>query len=286
MNISDINPGATYSETDIADLFEKTFRFNIPDQLMPDESLFSLGDIMFGNDVVVSQTVMEPHPYTGYGEFLEKQPRGYYAIGHWGHGLNSYRFCYRMAERNRVIWLEIPYGGVFQNEEQDARDIERYLSELVLFLEKVDRAGIDVEVIESMGVGDYRLFDSDGNGIHFEGSLIGSTDLTRRFNWMLADFALFAVERTSGMPQFINDDPGYMRWLARNPDGWVLNAHRNPTARYLVIHRSACRTISRPGVRYTTGGYLKRCDQEVSALSAWAMRETGNAPDMCQICAS
>ena len=148
MEMSDIEFGRTYSQADISGLFENIFRFRIPDRFMPDGSLISLGQIMFGNDVVVSQAVMPPHPYTNQSDFLERQPQGYYAIGHWGHGLNSYRFCYRVAERNRVIWLEIPYGGVFQNEEQDARDIESYLSELVSFLEKADRAGIDVEVID------------------------------------------------------------------------------------------------------------------------------------------
>ncbi len=286
MEMSDIEFGRTYSQADISGLFENIFRFRIPDRFMPDGSLISLGQIMFGNDVVVSQAVMPPHPYTNQSDFLERQPQGYYAIGHWGHGLNSYRFCYRVAERNRVIWLEIPYGGVFQNEEQDARDIESYLSELVSFLEKADRAGIDVEVIESMGIGDYRLFDAEGNGIHFEGSLLGATDLTRRFNWMLADFAVFAVERKTGMPQFTDDDPGYMRWLVRNPNGWVLNADRQPKADYLVLHRSTCWTISRSSVRYTSGDFLKRCDSDPQNLSDWAVSQTGNTPDVCQKCSA
>ena len=284
MEINDIEFGRTYSQADISGLFENMFRFKIPGQFMPCESLISLGDTMFGNDVVVSQAVMPPHPYTNHSDFLEKQPRGYYAIGYWGHGLNSYRFCYRVAEQNRVIWVELSYGGFFDDEDKFARDIEEYLSELALFLEKARRAGIDVEVIESMWVGDYRLFDSEGNGIHFEGSLIGATGLNRKFNWMLADFAVFAAERKTGMPQFTDDDPGYMRWLARNPDGWVLNADRQPKSDYLVLHRSTCWTISRANVRYTSGDFLKSCDSNPKNLSAWAISQTGNTPDVCQKC--
>ena len=286
MEITDIEFGRAYSQADVSGLFSKIFRFAIPGRFMPRESLTSLGMTVFGNGTAVEASENMSKPYTGYsdGVGVDWQPLGNYAIGHWGHGINSYRFCYRVCEQNRTIWLELAYGGMLEDEDKDAHKIEKYLSELDRFLEKADKAGIDVKVTDSMWNGDYRLSDADGNGVHFKESLIGSTGINGKFNRMLADFAVFIAGRTTEMPQFIDDDPGYMRWLVQNPDGWVLNAHRQPNADYLVVHRSGCRTISRPGVRYTTGSYLKRCDGDVEALSTWAMRETGNTPDMCQLC--
>jgi hypothetical protein len=183
-----------------------------------------------------------------------------------------------------------------------------YLSELDLFLEKADQMGIYVTVLDHMGEGYYRLSDADGNGVNYvdpptfdeygrlsdadgngvnyEESLIESMDLNGKFNRMLADFAVFTVGRKSAMRQFIDDDPAYVRWLAENPSGWVLNAHRQAKADYLVIHRSRCWTISRSGVRYTSGDFLKMCGSDPENLSDWAVSQTGATPDMCKKCSS
>jgi len=29
----------------------------------------------------------------------------------------------------------------------------------------------------------------------------------------------------NGFTQFVNDDDGYLRWLAQNPDGFVVNSN-------------------------------------------------------------
>jgi len=38
---------------------------------------------------------------------------------------------------------------------------------------------------------------------------------------------------------FVNDD-GYLRWLAQNPDGFVVNSNRVPVSSYLILHRASC----------------------------------------------
>ncbi len=43
-----------------------------------------------------------------------------------------------------------------------------------------------------------------------------------------------------GMERFVDDDPGYLDWLARHPDGFVVNTGRTPTAAYLMLHRAGC----------------------------------------------
>jgi len=287
VEIADIKVGQVYSQSEISHLFEQEFNFNIPNHFMPDESLASLGMFMFGNGLIVEVLEKQEDMHTGYSNPGGMwQPEGSYAIGQWGHGVNSYRFCYRVCEQNRYIWLELAWGGMYMDNEKEGHDIEMYLSELDLFLEKADQMGIYVKVIDSMWNGDYRLSAADGNGVHYEESLIGSMDLNGKFNRMLADFAVFTVGRKSGMRQFIDDDPAYVRWLAGNPSGWVLNAHRQAKADYLVIHRSRCWTISRSGVRYTSGDFLKMCGSDPENLSDWAVSQTGATPDMCKKCSS
>jgi hypothetical protein len=43
--------------------------------------------------------------------------------------------------------------------------------------------------------------------------------------------------------EFMDDDDGYIAWLAEHPDGFVLNCGRPPTPSYLMLHRGTCSTI-------------------------------------------
>ncbi len=42
------------------------------------------------------------------------------------------------------------------------------------------------------------------------------------------------------LTHFFNDDDGYLRWLAQNPDGFVVNSNRVPVSSYLILHRASC----------------------------------------------
>jgi hypothetical protein len=89
-----------------------------------------------------------------------------------------------------------------------------------------------------------------------------------------------------GVIPFIDDDDGYLAWIASEPGGYVLNSHRHPTASYLMLHRSSCRTISG---RPTTGSawtkdYVKHCSSSADELDAWASATVGVNADRCAVC--
>jgi hypothetical protein len=46
------------------------------------------------------------------------------------------------------------------------------------------------------------------------------------------------------MTTFVDDDEGYLAWVASHPDGYVVNCGRSPTPAYLRLHRAACKFIS------------------------------------------
>jgi hypothetical protein len=54
------------------------------------------------------------------------------------------------------------------------------------------------------------------------------------------------------MLHFVDDDPGYLGWVAAHPAGYVVNTTRLPSAGYLMMHRATCPTITRPQPRATT----------------------------------
>jgi hypothetical protein len=72
------------------------------------------------------------------------------------------------------------------------------------------------------------------------------------------------------MRRFIDDDAGYLRWLAANPDGYVINAARTRTSGPLVLHHASCRTINGVPSRGTrwTGPYIKLCGDRDELKSA------------------
>ncbi len=89
------------------------------------------------------------------------------------------------------------------------------------------------------------------------------------------------------MQKFIDDDSGYLDWIERNPDGYVVNTFRNPKPGYLVLHRASCRTISKKSSSNTTwteGGYMKVCASSYDELNRWAQDDVGGKLSDCSFC--
>lgn len=59
---------------------------------------------------------------------------------------------------------------------------------------------------------------------------------------------------------FVDAEDGYLGWVSANPDGFVINRQRWPSASYIVLHRASCGTItSAARTNYTTHAYAKTC---------------------------
>jgi hypothetical protein len=87
------------------------------------------------------------------------------------------------------------------------------------------------------------------------------------------------------MQIFIDDDDGYLRWLAEHPAGYVVNSYRRPCSTYLVLHRASCPHISTAArTNWTTTGYIKICAAHRERLATWARQETGEGPKGCGVC--
>jgi len=84
---------------------------------------------------------------------------------------------------------------------------------------------------------------------------------------------------------FVDDDIGYLQWLAAHPDGFVMNTHRNPTPTYLVLHRTGCHTISGIPARGSrwTGDCIKICGKR-HELEEFARRNVGGEAGACGLC--
>ena len=86
---------------------------------------------------------------------------------------------------------------------------------------------------------------------------------------------------------FVDDDQGYLQWLASHPRELVVNTYRRPNPSYLFLHRSSCHTISGTparGKRWTTGDYAKFCSDDRADLEVWAQRQVGGMLKRCPFC--
>lgn len=88
------------------------------------------------------------------------------------------------------------------------------------------------------------------------------------------------------MRRFSKDDAGYVEWLAKHPDGYVLNTYAHVTSAYLILHRASCRTVNRPlaSGRSWTQAYGKACSDDRAEIETWASRETGKQVTPCGLC--
>ncbi len=85
---------------------------------------------------------------------------------------------------------------------------------------------------------------------------------------------------------FSNNDAAYRTWLTANPLGFVVNAEKTPTDRYLKLHRAACVHIQDyVGRNPTSTGYIKVCSCDRAELADWALAATGGGwLDPCPTC--
>lgn len=85
---------------------------------------------------------------------------------------------------------------------------------------------------------------------------------------------------------FDNEEDAYLRWVAENPTGFIVNldrAKRMPM--YPMIHAAIHRSLSSAEIgNFTTGDYIKICGNSRQALEAFCEREYGRMPQPCLQC--
>jgi hypothetical protein len=87
------------------------------------------------------------------------------------------------------------------------------------------------------------------------------------------------------MQHYVRNDAGYLSWIARHPDGFVINTYAKPSRAYLKLHQATCTSISRLqlGARsFTEGEYSKLCGRR-DELEKHA-RQLGGAAQPCPLC--
>lgn len=137
----------------------------MPLGLIPaDLELLRLGQLLFGTAAALE------HPYRvqpDVEDFLKEAPEGHFAIGFWGHGIQSHAFYVQRVEPWCRVYLRIPYGGVYSDHEAQALSLHRVLLWLPEFLRDARQNCRHLRLVDSMGDAQLKLESIDGNEAFF-----------------------------------------------------------------------------------------------------------------------
>ncbi|OGW55284.1 MAG: hypothetical protein A2Y48_10505 [Nitrospirae bacterium RIFCSPLOW2_12_42_9] len=159
--------------------FENSFGIPIPEIMLPKEKLSSWDNaLLFGSSV--AKSCKELYLIQGnITKFIESCPEDYFLIGFWGHGVNSYALYYLRVDSWSKIFFRLPYGGVYEDNEKNARHIREFLINFFAFEKELVGKVKSLIAVESMGEGSYKVVTFDGKEISFKGTLLYSSSMLK-----------------------------------------------------------------------------------------------------------
>jgi len=142
----------------IRELTQEYFQISLDDLPIPETELVNIEPDRADGLLVGSKEALN-YQYLVQGDitpFLNKSPEGYFLIGFWGHGFNSYGFYYSRVEPNSRIFFRLPYGGAYMNNKREAIRIKDFIINFFEFKNKLKTA-TTFNVVEYMGEGYYEI---------------------------------------------------------------------------------------------------------------------------------
>ena len=158
--------------TDLEERFQDTF--GIPLAALPIPAglvRINPGALLYGSEIARGTPLLTQ---SDVDEFIDAPREGYFLIGFWGHGVNSYAFYYVRDDPRSRVYLRLPYGGVYMDNDENATRISRFLPALFEFERKQLEAGSTLMAVDSMGAGNYCVTTKAGMRMEYAYSLFGN----------------------------------------------------------------------------------------------------------------
>jgi hypothetical protein len=165
--------------------FKKSFGTSMPRIMLPKEEIFPLDNknskeaFLFGSKIARGKQFLIEG---GIGSFIESAPKGYFLIGFWGHGVNSYAFYYSRVDSWSKIFFRLPYGGTYMDNEKMGKYVQEFLTSYFQFERRVKKRVKTLIAVESMGDGYYRIELPDGKSFELEESLFENAEFMKIFS--------------------------------------------------------------------------------------------------------
>jgi hypothetical protein len=160
--------------------------FGVPiEQILPLEKNLIPIEGNFDNSVLFGSKSAAENPYLldpSFDEFIDSTPMGYFLVGFWGYGANSYAFYYSIVDSWKRVSFRLPYGGVYSDNKKRANDIINFFPKYFDFQEKLSGKVKKLIAMESMGVGYYKVELLDGGTFEACESLLRNPDFKNKFD--------------------------------------------------------------------------------------------------------
>jgi hypothetical protein len=171
----------------LEEIFMNSFGFSIGEELLPEdvaESLVPLGgkaeeSLLFGSPSASQKRYLVQ---ADIREFIDTAPEGYFLIGFWGHGVNSYAFYYSKVDSWSKVLFRLPYGGVYMENHKMAECIRKFLRNYMRFKKFIRDKALSLIAIDSMSEGYYKLEMPRGKTIELKESLFENPDFQQRLS--------------------------------------------------------------------------------------------------------
>ena len=157
----------------------------IPDDLVPFPPEKGADAYNFLTPISLSK---RDYPYIVQGDiqpFLKEAPEGYFHIGYWGHGVNSYAFYYVRVDSKSKIFFRLHYGGFYSNAEEDGKHGKRFLENFFAFEKKIEGIVDHFIAVESMGRAHYLFTMNDDQEHEYRKSLFRNANFLDQFKELL-----------------------------------------------------------------------------------------------------
>lgn len=166
--------------------FQKCFGIPIPKIMLPEENLSPLDGkpedaLLYGSGIAIQKPLLVQ---CDIRQFIESCPKGYFLIGFWGHGVNSYAFYYSRVDSWSKLFFRLPYGGVYMDNEEMARCIREFLNHYFDFEQEIMEKVRTIVAIESMGVGYYKIVMPGCKTFESEESLFEDPNFKEKFGYL------------------------------------------------------------------------------------------------------
>jgi hypothetical protein len=174
--LTNVEKGLGLPMDDLRQAFEKTLGIpfsTLPIPELPLVRIFDERTMLYGTQEAKARPVLYSEQVHSFavGEFP-----GYFLVGAWGYGSNSYAFYYVRNDGRSRICFRLAHGGVYMDNEAQAGHIARFLPAFFAFESGQRCGGASVLAIDAMGWGLYRVTRDGHDREHF-GPVFAGPDL-------------------------------------------------------------------------------------------------------------
>ena len=132
--------------------------FSLPD--LDIHPIFGKRSLLYGSESAVKKPVLVQ------GDFhrTNKHPTepGFFQIGYWGHGCNSYAIYYIRVDEWSTVKFRLMCGGVYSDIERDSVQISKFLKAFFQFEKKIKKFSNQLTAISWVLNNDFEILDING----------------------------------------------------------------------------------------------------------------------------